>query len=204
MHLCLLEVNLGNASHTSFLLQNSCFSILRAQTYKIVPQIYTVMQVSLLALSELLNEAFLGKEQAPKIRHPKISPSVRDSMVSASQMVSPRRTQSLHSAPQEPPTPPNCPRLFFTFLSCFLLCQSHQLSHPFRLLPKGLLLCNLMHENNFKCICLPHIYIFPRKLHSFNIVSKILECILKVFSMFYSLSLNIHPKTMKESSRNWS
>lgn len=137
MHLCLLEVNLGNASHTSLLLQNSYFSILKAQTYKIVPKIYTVMQVSLLALSELSNEAFLGKEWAPKIRQPKISPSVTDSMVSTSQTVSPHRTQSLHSAPQEPPTPPNCPRLLSHSSHAFCFASRASFHAPFVSFPKA-------------------------------------------------------------------
>lgn len=91
----------------------------------------------------------------------------------------------------------------FTFFSCFLLCQSCQLSWPFHPFPKGRLLCILMHENDLKSICLQHIYVTPRKAHSFNIVHKILECSLEIFLMFYSLPLNIHPKLWK-TSRFWS
>lgn len=71
--------------------------------YTIVPKIHTAICVSILALSEMLNKVFLGKEQAAKIRQPKSSPSVTDSMVSAPQVVSLGQTQFLHSGQQNQP-----------------------------------------------------------------------------------------------------
>lgn len=142
---------------------------------------------------------FLEKNRHQKIRQPKSSPSVTDSMVSTSQLLSLHQTISPFRA-----TGTSHVSLLswfggFTFFSCFLLCQSCQLSYPFHPFPKGRLLCILMHKNDLKSICLQHIYVIPRKAHSFNIVHKILECSLEIFLMFYSLSLNIHPKLWKTS-----
>lgn len=106
---------------------------------KLLPNIYCNLWI--LTLSKILNELFLGK-QASKLKQPKSSPSVIDSMVSASQMVSLHQTiSSIRVTASSHAT--QLSWFFFILFWCFLLCWSCQLICPFHCLPIGHLPWNL-------------------------------------------------------------
>lgn len=139
--------------HTSLLLQNSYFNILRIQTYNFFPKIYTVICVSLITLSKILNKLFLRK-QASKLRQLKTSPSVTDSMVSISQMVSLHQTIS----PFRAAASSHATQLPWSFFYIILLFSALLVMPAFMplLLPshRPLLMKPFMHGKGFISICL--------------------------------------------------